>query len=36
MSLQEVHRQVCDWLRLEAVKELLFRELMRVPERITA
>ena len=36
MSLPEVHRQVCDWLRLEAAKELLLRELMSVPERIPA
>jgi hypothetical protein len=36
MSLPEVHRQVCDWLRLEAAKELLVRELMSVPERIPA
>jgi hypothetical protein len=36
MSLPEVHRQVCDWLRLEAAKELLLRELMSVPERVPA
>jgi SRSO17 transposase len=35
-SLPEVHRQVCDWLRLEAAKELLSRELMSVPERVPA
>ena len=35
-TLPEVHRQVCDWLRLEAAKELLLRELMSVPERIPA
>jgi SRSO17 transposase len=36
IPLPEVHRQVCDWLRLEAAKELLLRELMSVPERIPA
>jgi hypothetical protein len=36
MSLPEVHRQICDWLRLEAAKELLSREFMTVPERIPA
>jgi SRSO17 transposase len=36
LSLPEVHRQICDWLRLEAAKELLLRELMSVPERIPA
>ena len=36
VSLPEVHRQVCDWLRLEAAKELLLRELMSVPERVPA
>jgi SRSO17 transposase len=35
-SLPEVHRQITDWLRLEAAKELLSRELMTVPERIPA
>ena len=34
MSLPEVHRQVCDWFRLEAAKEMLLRELMSVPERV--
>jgi hypothetical protein len=36
MSLPEVHRQVVDWLRLEAVRELVRREFMAVPERIPA
>jgi hypothetical protein len=36
VSLPEVHRQICDWLRLEAAKEWLLRELMTVPERIPA
>jgi SRSO17 transposase len=36
MSLPEVHRQITDWLRLEASKELLLRELVTVPERIPA
>jgi SRSO17 transposase len=36
LSLPEVHRQICDWLRLEAAKELLLREIMSVPERIPA
>jgi len=44
MPLPEVHRQVVDWLRLEAAKELLLpelrnslqREFMTVPERIPA
>jgi hypothetical protein len=36
MSLPEVHRQVVDWLRLEAINELLRREFMTVPERIPA
>ena len=36
VSLPEVHRQICDWLRLEAAKELLSRELMSVPERAPA
>jgi hypothetical protein len=44
VSLPEVHRQIADWLRLEAVKELLRRELrewlrqefMTVPERVPA
>jgi len=36
ISLPEVHRQVVDWLRLEAVKELVRREFMTVPERIPA
>src|SRR5262249_4095036 len=31
-SLPEVHRQVCDWLRLQAAKEWLGREFMTVPE----
>ena len=35
-SLPEVHRQICDWLRLKAVEELLSSEHMRVPERIPA
>src|SRR3954465_3462871 len=35
-SLPEVHRQITDWLRLEAAKELLSREFMTVPERIPA
>jgi SRSO17 transposase len=35
-SLPEVHRQVCDWLRLQAAKELLLREFMTVPERVPA
>jgi SRSO17 transposase len=36
MSLPEVHRQITDWLRLEAAKEWLSREFMTVPERIPA
>jgi len=36
LSLPEVHRQICDWLRLQAAKELLWREFMTVPERIPA
>jgi hypothetical protein len=36
ISLPEVHRQVCDWLRLEAAKELMLRELMSVAERVPA
>jgi len=36
VSLPEVHRQICDWLRLQAAKELLGREFMTVPERIPA
>jgi SRSO17 transposase len=36
VSLPEVHRQICDWLRLQAAKELLWREFMTVPERIPA
>src|SRR3954470_5294699 len=36
MSLPEVHRQISDWLRLEAANELLLRELMSVPERVPA
>jgi hypothetical protein len=32
----EVHRRICDWLRLEAAKELLLREFMTVPERVPA
>ena len=35
-SLPEVHRQVCDCLRLETAKELLSREIMTVPERVPA
>ena len=35
-SLPEVHRQITDWLRLEAAKEWLSREFMTVPERIPA
>ena len=36
VPLPEVHRQICDWLRLEAAKELLLREFMTVPERVPA
>ena len=36
MSLPEIHRQICDWLRHEAAKEAVLRELMSVPERIPA
>jgi hypothetical protein len=36
LSLPEVHRQICDWLRLEAARELLWREFMTVPECIPA
>ena len=36
VSLPGVHRQICDWLRLEGIKGLLLRELMTVPERIPA
>jgi hypothetical protein len=36
VPLSEVHRQVCDWLRLRGIKELLIRELMTAPERIPA
>ena len=35
-SLPEVHRQVCDWLRLETAKELLSREIMTLPEQVPA
>ena len=36
VPLPEVHRRICDWLRLEAAKELLSREFMSVPERVPA
>ena len=36
VPLSGVHRQVCDWLRLRGIKELLIRELMTAPERIPA
>ena len=36
VSLPEVHRQICDWLRLQAANEWLWREFMTVPERIPA
>jgi hypothetical protein len=35
-SLPVVHRQITDWLRLEAAKEWLSREFLTVPERIPA
>src|SRR3954453_22413058 len=35
-SLPEVHRQITDWLRLEAAKEWRSREFLTVPERIPA
>ncbi len=35
-TLPEIHRQICDWLRHEAAKESVLRELMSVPERIPA
>ena len=31
-----VHRLICDWLRIEAAREWLSRELMTVPERVPA
>jgi len=34
LTLPEVHRQICDGLRLEAAKELLSREFLTVPERV--
>jgi hypothetical protein len=36
VSLPEVHRRIGDWLRLEAAREVLWREFMTVPERIPA
>jgi SRSO17 transposase len=36
VSLPEVHRQICDWLRLQAANEWLWREFMTVPKRIPA
>ena len=36
LSLPEMHRQICDWLRLEAAKEWLSRDFMTVPERVPA
>jgi SRSO17 transposase len=36
VSLPEVHRQISDWLRVEAAKELVLREFMSVPERVPA
>jgi hypothetical protein len=36
VPLPEVHRGICDWLRLEAAKELLSCEFMSVPERVPA
>ncbi len=36
VPLPEVHRQIVDWLRRQAAKEVLLRELMTVPERIPA
>ena len=35
-SLPEIPRQVSDWLRLEAAKEMVLRDLMSVPERVPA
>ena len=34
MSLPEVHRLICDWLRIEAAREWLSREFMTVPEQL--
>jgi len=36
LSLPEIHRRICDWLRLQGAKELLLRELMTVRERVPA
>jgi SRSO17 transposase len=36
ISLPEVHRLICDWLRIEAAREWLSREFMTVPERVPA
>ena len=37
VSLPEVHRQFCDWLRIEAAKEWLLREFIAaVPRHIPA
>ena len=36
MSLPEVHLQICDWLRLQAATELLWREFITMPELIPA
>ena len=36
MTLPEVHRRICDWLRHEAAKESVFRGPMGVPQRIPA
>jgi SRSO17 transposase len=36
IPLPAVHRRICDWLRAEAAKEMVLRELMTVPERVPA
>jgi hypothetical protein len=34
--LPAVHRRISDWLRIQAIEELVLRELMTVPERVPA
>jgi hypothetical protein len=36
VSLPEIHRRICDWLRHQGAKELLLHELMTVQERVPA
>ena len=35
-TLPEVHRQISDWLRAQAAREWVLRELMSIPERVPA